>query len=54
MLVNDALANPAYNIDFAKFLGTITGSVGMGPGAAGIGGPAGIPAAGAGPAAGYY
>lgn len=25
MLVNDAVANPSYNIDFAKFLATITG-----------------------------
>jgi len=41
MLINDAVANPAYNMDFAKFLSTITGGGSAGPG--GLGAPAGAP-----------
>lgn len=47
LLINDAMSNPAYNIDFTKFLATVTGSGGAGMGAAGLGGPV----VGAGPAA---
>lgn len=36
MLISDNL-NPVYPIDFAKFLGTITGGSPMGPGASGTG-----------------
>ena len=41
MLINDQICNPVYNLDFAKFLSTITGSGGgaIGPGAGGIGAP---------------
>jgi hypothetical protein len=33
MLVTDAVANPTYQMDFTKFLGTITGGSSGGPGA---------------------
>ena len=55
LLVNDQIANPVYNLDFAKFLATITGSGGagaIGPGAGVVGGP-GMGAA-ASTTAGYY
>ena len=52
MLINDAICNPVYNLDFTKFLATITGA--SGGGAGGAIGP-GATAAGPGAtAAGYY
>lgn len=39
MLINDAISNTSYNIDFTKFLGTIMGGT-SGPGAASGGTPA--------------
>jgi hypothetical protein len=56
LLVNDQIANPVYNLDFTKFLATITGSGGVGaigPGTGAIGGP-GSGAAAASTTAGYY
>ncbi len=40
MLVNDAMASPVYALDFAKFLGNITGAGGAGAGAGAVGGAA--------------
>jgi hypothetical protein len=41
MLINDQICNPVYNLDFAKFLATITGSGtgAIGPGVGSIGAP---------------
>ncbi len=41
MLINDQICNPVYNLDFAKFLATITGSGSgaIGPGVGSIGAP---------------
>ena len=41
LLINDAVANPAYNIDFTKFLSTITGAGPAGPGGIAPGGTSG-------------
>ena len=41
MLINDQICNPVYNLDFAKFLATISGggSGAIGPGATSLGAP---------------
>jgi hypothetical protein len=38
MLINDGFANPAYNVDFTKFLSTVMGGQ-SGPGNPAVAGP---------------